>query len=271
MGEDYLARGFADVDAAGGSRPYTDCLSLLDGLPYYREVKSRSYELLALGPGMRVLDCGCGLGDDCLRMAPQVSPGGRIIGMDESRAMVERAQARAPGPDAPLFLRAAAPALPFAGASFHRARIDRCLQHMQDPQAVIAELCRVLAPGGILLAYDNDWGSFCISSENRGLTRRLTDFWCDSFQSGWAGRFLSAWFSDAGLCDIGVFPSTSLITDWDLADRVYNLAETAKRAAEQGLATGEEADAWVEELKKRSRQGRFFSSLTACTVIGTKP
>ncbi|MEW5736214.1 MAG: methyltransferase domain-containing protein [Thermodesulfobacteriota bacterium] len=268
----YLAEGFAHVDQAGDPAPFAGCLALLDSLPYYRECKRRSYELLELAHGLSVLDAGCGLGDDAIRMAGLVSPGGLAAGVDESRVMVERAGEKARGlHPAPVFIRADACCLPFAEASFDRARIDRTLQHMKDPESVIRELARVLRPGGLLLAYDNDWGSFSINSGNRPLTRVFTELWCDSFPSGWAGRHLGAWFAAAGLSHVETYPGVSLITDFTVADRVYNLRETVRRAVKQGLASRDDGEAWLTELEEESRQGRFFSSLTAYTVTGKKP
>ena len=74
--QEYLASGFADVDGRNDEGAYTQCLTLLDGLPYFQAYKHRSYELLDLAHGLSVLEIGCGLGDDCLRMAERVGPDG---------------------------------------------------------------------------------------------------------------------------------------------------------------------------------------------------
>lgn len=41
-----------------------DSLALIDSLPYFSECERASYRMLQLGPGMTVLDAGCGPGDD---------------------------------------------------------------------------------------------------------------------------------------------------------------------------------------------------------------
>jgi SAM-dependent methyltransferase len=53
--------------------------------------------LARVGPGMRVLDCGCGSGELALRLAEAVRPGGGVLAVDASPAMVELAQAAAAG------------------------------------------------------------------------------------------------------------------------------------------------------------------------------
>ncbi len=62
MNEEYLSSGFRSVDRAEDKETYARCLSLLDSLPYYQEYKRKSYELLGLTAGMRVLEAGCGGG-----------------------------------------------------------------------------------------------------------------------------------------------------------------------------------------------------------------
>jgi hypothetical protein len=59
MSDEYLATGFADVDGAENTDAYSGCLSLLASLPYFKEYKRRTYELLELAPGECVLDAGC--------------------------------------------------------------------------------------------------------------------------------------------------------------------------------------------------------------------
>src|SRR4030042_6491679 len=52
------------------------------------------FSLAPLNPGDAVLDIGCGAGVDSLVAAPLVGAGGRVVGLDVTPAMVERARAR---------------------------------------------------------------------------------------------------------------------------------------------------------------------------------
>jgi SAM-dependent methyltransferase len=92
--EDYLATGFAHVDARRQVEPFAACLTLLDSLPYFRAYKERSYELLELHAGQAILEVGCGLGDDLRRMAQQLGDTGRLVGVDASLALLEQARTR---------------------------------------------------------------------------------------------------------------------------------------------------------------------------------
>ncbi|HEY5952888.1 MAG TPA: methyltransferase domain-containing protein, partial [Terrimicrobiaceae bacterium] len=161
--------------------------------------------------------------------------------------------------------------LPFEEGSFTRCRIDRVLQHLREPQVTISELVRVLQPGGLLLAYDNDWGTFSVTSQDKQVTRILENAWADSFTNCWIGRELRRYFLEAGLSNITVHPSVSLIADFETADKVYNLRQTVRRAVVAGQISESQGLAWLTDLRARTQTGTFAVALTAYTVVGRKP
>jgi ubiquinone/menaquinone biosynthesis C-methylase UbiE len=272
MDDEYLATGFGHVDRAENADSYSDCLSLLDSLPYFKEYKCKTYQLLQLGPGERVLDAGCGLGDDVYRMADLVAPGGLVIGLDSSAKLIEKAKSDKRSRVLPVeFHVGTLRQLPFADESFTRCRIDRVLQHVREPWIAISELVRTLNSGGVLLAYDNDWGTFSVTSRDQPLTRILEDAWCDSFANRWIGRELKGYFIEAGLSNVTIHPSVSLIDDFDTADKVYNLRRTVQRAIAAGDVSEDQGSAWVMELQGKAQSGSFAAALTAYTVVGRKP
>ena len=91
-------------------------------------------------------------------------------------------------------------------AAFDGCRIDRVLQHIADPAAAIGEMVRVLRPGGVLVAFDNDWETLTVDSADRALTRSVLNAWCDRFPSGWIGRRLVPLFLQSGLGDVVIVP-----------------------------------------------------------------
>ena len=271
MSNEYLSTGFTDVDSAQDLDAYFDCLTLLDSLEYYQEYKIKSYELLQLTQGMNVLDAGCGLGDDAFRIAELIMPGGKVIGLDASVAMIEKARSHELATQLPVqFQVGDVKALPFADNSFARCRIDRVLQHIPQPQKAISELVRVLEPDGLLLAYDNDWGTFSVTSQNVEITRTVENLWCDSFTNNWIGRHLCDYFISSGLTDIKIYPGTCIINDFQTADKVYNLRKTVEKAIIGGMISASQGSAWIEELIHRTQMGSFMAALTAYTIIGKK-
>lgn len=271
MSVEYLATGFACVDGRDDAKPYADCLTLLDSLPYFRQYKRRSYALLALKPGLSVLEVGCGLGDDARRMADSVAPNGFVVGADASAKLIGEASRRETSNSPIHWIQSDARQLPFAPASFDRCRVDRSLQHIAQPGAAIKEMARILKPGGMLLAYDNDWGTFTINGNPEMATQTIEGLWRDSITNRWIGRNLKRLFVEAGLHDINVESSVSVMTEFATADHVYNIGQTVDRAVAMGLLTPSAAESWLADVKKLDRLGLFLCTLTAFTVTGRKP
>jgi len=101
-------------------------------------------------PGETVLDVGSGAGIDCLIAASRVGPDGRVIGVDMTEPMLDRARANAAAAGAANveFRRGDAEALPVADASVDWV-ISNCVINLApDKPRVFAEIARVLRPGG---------------------------------------------------------------------------------------------------------------------------
>ena len=267
---DDLAAGFQSVDRASDFEVFASCLTLIDSLPFFAECKRESYDLLAAMQGSRILEVGCGLGDDAAALAQRVAPGGAVVAVDGSEAMVEAARRRHGDVAALSFDVADAGRLPYGDASFDGCRIDRVLQHIADPTAAIREMARVLRPGGMLVAFDNDWETLTIDSTNRSLTRTILHAWCDRFPSGWIGRQMVGMFLDAGLIDVEAHPKTFVSSDLGVADRVFSFFATADSLVASGAVDAQDADRWRNELRTADAAGRFFTSYTGFLVAGTR-
>ena len=97
--------------------------------------------------GRRVLDVGCGSGP--LSAALQAN-GAIVTGLDSSSAMVELARQRL-GEDADLHVADLSQPLPFADGAFDDVAASLVLHYLQDWTAPLAELRRILKPGGRLM------------------------------------------------------------------------------------------------------------------------
>ncbi|MCC6849284.1 MAG: methyltransferase domain-containing protein [Deltaproteobacteria bacterium] len=114
--------------------------------PFGRIVMDR----LAIGPGERVLDVGCGCGETTLELGRRVGPRGTVVGVDISTVMLERARQRGAGAANVEFLAADAQTRPFVDASFDVVFSRFGVMFFQDPHAAFANFHRALAPGGRL-------------------------------------------------------------------------------------------------------------------------
>jgi ubiquinone/menaquinone biosynthesis C-methylase UbiE len=269
---DYVSSGFPDVDRSENAGFFFTCLQTLNSLPFFKDYKEESFKLLRLGQGSRVLDAGCGLGFDAITMGNMVGKSGRVVGLDSSKSMINEAKRRAKGLGLPVeFILGDAQSLDFKDECFDCARVDRSLQHMLNPLLAIKEMVRVTRRGGTILAFEPDWGTFAISSDNRRTTRKILNLFCDNFRSGWIGRYLYSYFYLSGLQDVEVNPMVLMVTDFDLADKIWDISNNADQARSLGLVSWKEAEDWIKELNELDASGRFFGCHSCFLVKGLKP
>ena len=107
-----------------------------------------AFDELEVAPGKRYLDLGCGNGYTVRWGAEVVGPEGRAAGLDLSSAMVERARAASEGLANVEFHQAAFPDNPFDAESFDAIFTMEVLYYLPDLSVALAEIHRLLAPGG---------------------------------------------------------------------------------------------------------------------------
>lgn len=119
-----------------------------------RRWRERAADRAELDPGEVALDVCCGTGDLTFELARRVGPAGRVVGCDFSERMLELARAKeeARRPAAPVeFEWADALELPYADNAFDAVTVGFGVRNLADLEAGLAELTRVLRPGGRLV------------------------------------------------------------------------------------------------------------------------
>jgi arsenite methyltransferase len=114
------------------------------------------FSLGSLSPGDAVLDIGCGTGVDSLVAGRLVGAGGRVVGIDVTAAMIEKARAHQArlGLGHVAFQVADAEALPFPDNDFDAVISNGVFNLTLNKAKALAEVHRVLKPGGRLLLAD---------------------------------------------------------------------------------------------------------------------
>jgi demethylmenaquinone methyltransferase/2-methoxy-6-polyprenyl-1,4-benzoquinol methylase len=113
--------------------------------------RARAADQARVGPGSRVLDVATGTGDLALELARRVHPGGEVIASDFAEGMLARARAKAADAGAavqPRFEWGDALALPYGDDSFDAATVGFGARNFDDLARGLAEMVRVVAPGG---------------------------------------------------------------------------------------------------------------------------
>ena len=123
--------------------------------------------------GRRILDAGCGAGPLTALLRDR---GARMTGLDGSPAMIDLARQRLGG-DVPLHVHDLAQPLPFAADSFDDVVSSLVLHYLEDWDAPLAEIRRVLRPGGrFILAVNHPFvRTFTHPDEDYFATRQYSD------------------------------------------------------------------------------------------------
>jgi ubiquinone/menaquinone biosynthesis C-methylase UbiE len=231
-------------------------------------MKSRTYELLDAKPGRRILEVGCGTGDDARQIAEMIAPTGSLIAIDKSEAIICEARRRSRGRnDSIKFAVGDATHLDLESETFDACRIERTLIHIPEPTAAMNEMVRVLDINGKLVAYEPDLETYVIDSSYRELTCRLLKYWYSQLQSGWVARHLPTLFKESGLADISIEPR-AMIYNFDMVSQSFY--GTMERAAEAGVASVDEISGWFADLERAHINDTFFCANMGYIVSGSK-
>jgi demethylmenaquinone methyltransferase/2-methoxy-6-polyprenyl-1,4-benzoquinol methylase len=191
----------------------------------HRGWKRQAVKALQLKTGQTVLDVCTGTGDLLAYLMPAVGSNGQVIGVDVSADMLAVAQQRF-GNSVTLH-HASALTLPLADASVDAAIVSFGLRNVDDVPKAIAEMARVVYPGGFVVSLDTTpepwlpgyWWYFDTIMPLVG--RALSgDVGAYQYLSESSKRFasptqLAHWFEASGLKDVSVrrlaFGSVALI------------------------------------------------------------
>lgn len=140
--------------------PSYDLMNDLMSLGLHRLWKRIAVAIARPRPGERILDLAAGSGDLAEALARRVRPGGEVWVTDLNRRMLERGRDRLldAGVPAPA-VQCDAERLPFPAASFDAVTVGFGLRNMTHKDAALAEMARVLRPGGraVVLEFSRIW------------------------------------------------------------------------------------------------------------------
>jgi SAM-dependent methyltransferase len=212
---------------------------------------------LELRPGERVLDVGVGPGFLAAEMAEEVGANGMVAGIDVSQSMLTLAKER----DAALDLRVgSAGSIPYPDASFDVAVSTQVLEYVADVPAALAELRRVVRPGGRILVLDTDWDSIVWRSGDNARMAAVLAAWEGHLADPRLPRRMLDELRSAGFTPDTplVLPLLNVGFDPVHAFSAGLIEIIGDFAAQRGALSAADVDAWKADLRSQG-DGYFFS------------
>ena len=263
---------FAAVDASGDAARHATYLAALADI--VSTLRTEAVGSLGLRPGAALLDAGCGAGEHAIELVPRVLPDGRIVGVDTSRELVDRARAAAGAAGVPVdFLVADIRDLPFADSEFDAVRSERVFQHLEpaDGPLAAAELLRVTRPRGVVQLSDPNHFQTAFTATDRELARCLVVEGRTTSRHPDAGLHLHALLHRAGAVDVTVEVRPLRIRDLAAFDTLQELGRTLDALVTAGSVEPARAAAFRADLEARDRDGTFLATIIAYCATGRKP
>ncbi|HEV8649933.1 MAG TPA: methyltransferase domain-containing protein [Actinomycetes bacterium] len=239
-------------------------------------------DLLGAAPGERIVDLGCGTGSTLEMIAGRLPEADlELLGLDVSAAALraaERTLGRLPSGPRLLVQADLASRVPLASASVDRALCHNVLECLRDPDALVAEACRIVRPGGRFVLSHSDFDTLVFASEDLELTRRLVRVYCDTQQDwmdtvdGTIGRRLVDIVGRSQLEVEDVQARVNLSRRFQPGELGYGYAHNltaALRASDQ--VDQAELDGWLAGLRRLDARGAFLFSVNDYAVICARP
>lgn len=262
--------GYADVDRAADPATLRDYLDEVRAHGAVAAWKERTFAALRPRPGDNLLDVGCGTGDDALALSALVAPGGRVTGIDRSATMIAEARRRAGDRPGVAFAVGDVLALDLPDGAVDGARAERVMLHLDEPGRAIAEMARVVRPGGWIVVAEPDWATFVIDAPDPDAGRLVADASARRFRSPSAGQALRRLVRAAGTDEVEVAARTLVVTEPDEAARIFRLDEAARRAAADGMLSADRAAAWLDGVARAGAAGDLLVAMTAFMAAGRR-
>jgi arsenite methyltransferase len=219
--------------------------------------------------GQHVLDFGCGPGFMAMALADKVGPAGRVCGADINARFVADATVRAAERELGWlsFHHLDGATLPFDNATFDRALTKNVLEYVPDAAATLAELHRVLKPGGRVHIMDSDWGFVIVEPWGKATVDKFFAAAAPAFREPYIGRKLPGTLVRAGFSNVEVRLLPIIDRDGRLQLVLRNMQSYI--ATFKTLPDAEVASL-MQDVERAVADGTYFACLPQFLVTATR-
>jgi len=222
---------------------------------------------LSLEVGQAAVDIGCGGGHLVREIALSVGINGRVVGLDVSEDQVASARELCSAFDAVDCVVGSATDMAFEDACFDKLASIRTLEYIEDVPAALAEMKRVLRPGGVAALVSVLWDQFRFHGADPTLNDRILDAFRAHCPHQMLPMALPGMLKRSGFVGDHQEPVTLFersLNEYSYAFWVSKLV--AAFAVGEGVSS-EDAELWLQQLHEADVEGNFgFVSIPVLTV-----
>ena len=220
---------------------------------------------LHLTEGQTLLDLGCGQGGT-LRCAVDQVPEISVIGLDLSRPALDRAMKLLSDADARFDCVDLSQPLPLLDGTIDRIVCHNVLECLADPEALLSEAARILAPGGRAVWSHVDFGGIIVNASDESANRTvlatyadLAQPWMNGNVDGLMGRKLPGLVrqSPFQIDAVRIHTSAAVESEADALERLDEIVMALTSSPDCGLTPSFVA-AWRSDIDELAASGRFF-------------
>ncbi len=263
-----LAEGSAEA-----SKPIAAALLETLDDPRFSNLRGALLDELYLLPGGVVLEVGCGPGVLVDRLHERVTSDGSIHGLDLNPHFIDVAERRAEllRIKNSTFSVGDCHELPYRNEMFDAVVAEKLLMHVAPLGPVIAEMQRVLVPGGRLVVTDYDPYTIMAAGPDPAVTARVMASAAKVYASPLAARETAHACREAGMDVETVRGYLQVFEDADIptvagVPEVWSDHATAGRQVEPGTARR-----WLSTVELAAREDRFMIAIPYVITVATKP
>lgn len=226
-------------------------------------------EHLPIRHGDAVLSAGCGPGFETAALAEQVGETGRVTGIDVNQDVLAAARDRCRDLPQVSFHLGDVTDLPVADESLNLAVAKQVLVGVSDVESALAELFRVLEPGGRVAITGGDRRTHVKHTPTERMRRADEIFRTESGGSRLGTRLVSM-LPEAGFTSVDVEPRAKIQTE--ITDQIERGIEVQRAVLESSEAfDDDEIATWERDLRDLGETGRFLSCSTVFLYVARKP
>lgn len=227
--------------------------------------------LLAPKAGEAALDIGCGPGLTTEALAHAVGASGSVVGVDIAPPMLAIARQRCAALSQVSFDRADVMRLPWEDGRFDVALASQVYEYVEQIDTALAELARVIRPGGRAVLVDTDWESAVWASHDDVRMRRVLEAWNEHIPHPQLPRTLMRRLLQAGFAKVRVEVVPLLNVGYDPETYSVGMMRLiGDFASGRNGLTAEDVRAWRDDARAIGDEGGYFFSLNRYVFIAER-